>query len=209
MLQELTRTVNRCNKRTCSRPPKSLILDLLSTLRGQPMPVRALVAAGDGVRHQRARACASRWCGLLERGTIERNERGQYRIAPAARARADARGGVDAHRGAPAARGAAAGSACTPPGSARADRARAAPPRARAAASSASAALEPRPVAAPRQSRAAASTRCAPSCTRSGSSRPRSCSRIAQLDAGRRRARARAVGRRGALRAAIASRSPR
>jgi len=63
--------------------PKSLILDLLSSLRGQPMPVRALVAAGAmfGISAQSMRVALVR---LLERGTIERNERGQYRLAPAA-----------------------------------------------------------------------------------------------------------------------------
>jgi phenylacetic acid degradation operon negative regulatory protein len=66
-------------------PPtaKSLILDLLSSLRGQPMPVRALVAAGAvfGIRNESIRVALVRLC---TRGTIERNERGQYRIAPAA-----------------------------------------------------------------------------------------------------------------------------
>lgn len=63
--------------------PKSLILDLLSSLRGEPMPVRALVAAGavfdisaESIRVALVRLCSS--------GTLERNERGQYRIAAAA-----------------------------------------------------------------------------------------------------------------------------
>jgi phenylacetic acid degradation operon negative regulatory protein len=62
---------------------KSLILDLLSSLRGEAMPVRALVAAGvlfdisaESIRVALVRLCSS--------GTIERNERGQYRLAPAA-----------------------------------------------------------------------------------------------------------------------------
>lgn len=65
--------------------PKSLILDLLSTVRGQAMPVRALVAAGEvfGISAESMRVALVR---LLGRGTIERNERGQYRIAPAAQA---------------------------------------------------------------------------------------------------------------------------
>ena len=65
--------------------PKSLILDLLSTVRGQAMPVRALVAAGEvfGISSESMRVALVR---LLSRGTIERNERGQYRIAPAAQA---------------------------------------------------------------------------------------------------------------------------
>lgn len=64
---------------------KSLILDLLSTVRTGAMPVRALVAAGalfgiagNGIRVELARLLA---CGL-----VERNERGQYRLARAAEA---------------------------------------------------------------------------------------------------------------------------
>jgi phenylacetic acid degradation operon negative regulatory protein len=64
---------------------KSLILDLLSTVRSGAMPVRALVAAGElfdvagnSIRVELAR--------LLARGLIERNERGQYRLAGAAEA---------------------------------------------------------------------------------------------------------------------------
>jgi len=62
---------------------KSLTLDLLSSLRGQPMPVRALVAAAAvfGISAESMRVALVRLCS---RGTIERNERGQYRIAPAA-----------------------------------------------------------------------------------------------------------------------------
>lgn len=68
-------------------PPtaKSLILDLLSTLRGAAMPVRALVRAGDvfgiaenGMRVELARLVAS--------GLVERDERGSYRIAEPAEA---------------------------------------------------------------------------------------------------------------------------
>jgi len=64
---------------------KSLILDLLSTVRSAAMPVRALIAAGqlfeiasNSIRVELAR--------LLARGLIERNERGQYRLARAAAA---------------------------------------------------------------------------------------------------------------------------
>lgn len=64
---------------------KSLILDLLSTVRSGAMPVRALIAAGElfdvagnSIRVELAR--------LLARGLIERNERGQYRLARAAEA---------------------------------------------------------------------------------------------------------------------------
>jgi phenylacetic acid degradation operon negative regulatory protein len=62
---------------------KSLILDLLSTLRGQAMPVRALIAAGAvfDISAESLRVALVRLC---TRGTIERNERGLYRIAPAA-----------------------------------------------------------------------------------------------------------------------------
>lgn len=68
-----------------SPKPKSLILDLLSTVGENSMPVRALVAAGDvfGIRPESVRVALVR---LLEQGTIERNERGQYRISSAARA---------------------------------------------------------------------------------------------------------------------------
>jgi phenylacetic acid degradation operon negative regulatory protein len=62
-----------------------LILDLLSTVRKAAMPVRALIAAGqlfdiagNSIRVELAR--------LLARGLIERNERGQYRLARAAEA---------------------------------------------------------------------------------------------------------------------------
>jgi phenylacetic acid degradation operon negative regulatory protein len=63
--------------------PKSLILDLLSSLRGAAMPVRALVAAGEtfGIRAESIRVALVRLCG---QGTVERNERGLYRLAPAA-----------------------------------------------------------------------------------------------------------------------------
>ncbi len=63
--------------------PKSLVLDLLSSVRGAAIPVRALVAAGaifdigaESVRVALVRLCA--------RGTVEHNQRGQYRLAAAA-----------------------------------------------------------------------------------------------------------------------------
>jgi len=64
---------------------KSLIVDLLSSLRGKAMPVRALVAAGElfELSPESMRVALVRLCS---RGTVERNERGQYRIAPAAQA---------------------------------------------------------------------------------------------------------------------------
>lgn len=64
---------------------KSLILDLLSTMRGAAMPVRALVQAGglfgiaeNGIRVELAR--------LMTRGLVDRDERGLYRIATRAEA---------------------------------------------------------------------------------------------------------------------------
>jgi phenylacetic acid degradation operon negative regulatory protein len=64
---------------------KSLIIDLLSSLRGAAMPVRALVASGAvfGISAESLRVALVRLCS---RGTIARNERGQYRLAPAAQA---------------------------------------------------------------------------------------------------------------------------
>lgn len=63
--------------------PKHLILDLLSSTRGRAVPVKALVAAGAlfGISGESVRVALTRLC---ERGTIERNERGHYRIAAAA-----------------------------------------------------------------------------------------------------------------------------
>lgn len=64
---------------------KSLIIDLLSSVRGEAMPVRALVAAGEvfGISAESVRVALVRLC---KRGTIAHDERGQYRLAPAARA---------------------------------------------------------------------------------------------------------------------------
>ncbi len=64
---------------------KSLILDLLSTLRGGAMPVRALVAAGAlfDVAENAMRVELAR---LGARGLVERDERGRYRFAPRAKA---------------------------------------------------------------------------------------------------------------------------
>ena len=63
--------------------PKTLILDLLSSLRGNAMPVRALVAAAAvfGLRPESVRVALVR---LGERGTVARDERGWYRLAAAA-----------------------------------------------------------------------------------------------------------------------------
>ena len=58
---------------------KSLILDLLQSLRGRALPVRALVEAGAlfGLRENAVRVALAR---LLERGTVEREQAGQYRL---------------------------------------------------------------------------------------------------------------------------------
>src|SRR5262245_17938954 len=65
--------------------PRSLALDLLSTLRGGSMPVGALVAAGAlfGIAENGMRVALTR---LLARGAIARDERGRYRLGPAAAA---------------------------------------------------------------------------------------------------------------------------
>ena len=62
---------------------KSLILDLLSSLRRGSMPVRALVAAGDlfGIAGNSVRVALAR---LLASGLVERDERGRYRLGPGA-----------------------------------------------------------------------------------------------------------------------------
>lgn len=62
---------------------RSLILDLLSTLRRGAMPVRALVAAGDcfGIASNSIRVALAR---LLAAGRVERDERGRYHLGAAA-----------------------------------------------------------------------------------------------------------------------------
>src|SRR5690606_6852301 len=66
-------------------PAKSLILDLLSTLRRGSMPVRALVEAGAlfGVAEGSVRVALTR---LRADGLVERDERGSYRLGAKARA---------------------------------------------------------------------------------------------------------------------------
>jgi phenylacetic acid degradation operon negative regulatory protein len=68
-----------------SPSPRSLALDLISTLRGESMPVGALVAAGAlfGVPENGMRVALTR---LLGAGAIARDERGRYRLGPAAAA---------------------------------------------------------------------------------------------------------------------------
>ena len=65
--------------------PRSLILELLSTLRGHAAPVRALVeaAAVFGISGNSLRVALAR---LLSEGLLERDERGRYRLAAGAAA---------------------------------------------------------------------------------------------------------------------------
>ena len=65
--------------------PKSLILDLLSTVGQASAPVRALVSAGNlfGIAENSLRVALAR---LLAEGLIERDARGSYRIGPGATA---------------------------------------------------------------------------------------------------------------------------
>ena len=68
--------------------PKSLIIDLLSTLprsRRGSMPVRALVASGRcfGIAENSVRVALTR---LHAAGTVERDERGRYRLGERAEA---------------------------------------------------------------------------------------------------------------------------
>ena len=63
--------------------PRSLILDLLSTLRERAVPVRALVdaAALFAIQENGLRVALAR---LLAAGSVTRDERGRYRLAPGA-----------------------------------------------------------------------------------------------------------------------------
>jgi phenylacetic acid degradation operon negative regulatory protein len=65
--------------------PKSLILDLLSTLGSRSMPVRALVdaAALFAIEENSLRVALTR---LFAAGTLERDERGEYRLGKRAHA---------------------------------------------------------------------------------------------------------------------------
>lgn len=64
---------------------RSLILDLLSTLRKGAMPVRALIRAGElfDIPENTLRVALAR---LLQAGRVDRDERGQYRLGEAAQA---------------------------------------------------------------------------------------------------------------------------
>jgi len=64
---------------------RSLILDLLSTLRDGTMPVRALVEAGT-VLHIEENNIRVSLARLYASGRVERDERGRYRLGPAVEA---------------------------------------------------------------------------------------------------------------------------
>ena len=101
--------------------PKSLILDLLSTLAGGTMPVRALVAGRRAVRDRReqraGRAGAPRWPGARSSATSA----GATGSAPSPR-RSTASSPPGAASASACAPGTTTGSACTPPASRRARR---------------------------------------------------------------------------------------
>ncbi len=63
--------------------PKSLILDLLSSMRGQAMPVGALITAGAlfGIEENSLRVALAR---LVNKGLVSRNDTASYRLGPAA-----------------------------------------------------------------------------------------------------------------------------
>src|SRR5262245_54503959 len=63
--------------------PKSAILDLLQSLRGRSLPVRALVEAGAllGLQENGVRVALAR---LVARGLVERDGPGRYRLAAGA-----------------------------------------------------------------------------------------------------------------------------
>jgi phenylacetic acid degradation operon negative regulatory protein len=83
MLQIWTTRSNICNMPHVEPGPKSLILDLLSTLRTGSMPVSALVRGASlfGIGENRLRVALAR---LLAAGQVERDERGRYRLGSAA-----------------------------------------------------------------------------------------------------------------------------
>jgi len=63
--------------------PKSLVLDLLSSLKGGSMPVRALIATGGifGLPENSVRVALAR---LVASGLVEHDERAHYRLGPRA-----------------------------------------------------------------------------------------------------------------------------
>jgi hypothetical protein len=76
MLHILTKSADHGNNLRMQPTAKSVILDLLSSLRGRAMPVRALVAAG-GLFDISAESMRVALARLLQRGTSERGARGQ------------------------------------------------------------------------------------------------------------------------------------
>lgn len=80
---DLTFVVTLRNVPPVKPRPKSVVLDLLSTLRGRSAPVRFLVAAADifGIDSNATRVAITR---LLAAGLVERDERGAYRTGRAA-----------------------------------------------------------------------------------------------------------------------------
>jgi phenylacetic acid degradation operon negative regulatory protein len=85
ILQKLTKSYDRRNVSEVKPSAKSLILDLLQSLRGQSMPVRALLVAGAlfGLAENGVRVALAR---LLARGLVERDGPGRYRLAASAQA---------------------------------------------------------------------------------------------------------------------------
>jgi phenylacetic acid degradation operon negative regulatory protein len=79
ILQELTLISSGSNMPAVEPTAKSLILDLLSTIGDRSMPVRALVAAADlfDIEENSLRVALAR---LLAADTVERDERGEYRL---------------------------------------------------------------------------------------------------------------------------------
>ena len=82
-LQKLTDLYDRRNVSGVKPSAKSLILDLLQSLRGRSLPVRALVVAGDlfGLEENGVRVALAR---LLARGLVDRDGPGRYRLAAGA-----------------------------------------------------------------------------------------------------------------------------
>jgi phenylacetic acid degradation operon negative regulatory protein len=79
----LTDLYDRRNVAGVKPSAKSLILDLLQSLRGRSMPVRALVEAGElfGLAENGVRVALAR---LLARGLVERDVPGRYRLSAGA-----------------------------------------------------------------------------------------------------------------------------
>src|SRR5688572_14889159 len=83
ILHSLTPLRAKRNVPSVKPRPKSVVLDLLSTLRGHAAPVRFLVAAAEifDIDSNATRVAITR---LLSCGLIERDERGAYRTGAAA-----------------------------------------------------------------------------------------------------------------------------